>query len=123
MANLRVVSLLLVLKSVLVLIVFVSKIFERLHVLNLIENLSEVLHHVGAKDFDVLQLDELEELEDGGFEEIVAAVVADESFDDRREEISLDDVPTDGNFKIKKEFRRALAGRQLTDCKSHPSSR
>lgn len=74
------------------LVVFISQIFKRLYVLNLVENLSKVLYDIRAENLDVFELDELKELENRWFEEIVTSVVANEGLDNRCEEISLDDV-------------------------------
>lgn len=105
MVNSRIVSLFFILKSVLVLVVLIPQIFKRLHVLNLVENLSKVLHHISAEDFDIFELDELKQLKNGWFEEIVTTVVADEGFDNGREEISLDDVTEDDKvIKVDKEM-------------------
>ena len=41
---------------------------------------------------EAYKFDELEHFEDGRVQEIVSAVVRDEGVDDRREEVSLDDV-------------------------------
>lgn len=51
------------------------------------------LDNVGVENFDVLQHDELEQLQNGRFKKIVAIVVADEGIDDRSEELLLDNVP------------------------------
>lgn len=44
------------------LIVLVSEIFERLNILNLVENLSEVFHDISAEDLNIFQFDELKQL-------------------------------------------------------------
>lgn len=51
------------------------------------------LDNVGVENFDVLQHDELEQLQNGRFKKIVAIVVADEGIDDRSEELLFDNVP------------------------------
>ena len=45
-----------------------------------------------AQGFDVLQLDELEHLEDGGVQQVVAVVVGDEGVHHRHEQVALDYV-------------------------------
>lgn len=83
------------------LVVLVPQILERLHVLNLVEYLAKVLHDIRAQELDVLELDELEELEDGRLQEVVASVVADEGLDDWCKKISLDDVSAKFRFQIR----------------------
>ena len=66
--------------------------FLHLNISDLVKCGCEVLYYVGAQRLDVLDLDELEHLENGGVEKIVAVVVGDECVDYRGEEIALDDV-------------------------------
>ena len=66
--------------------------FLHLNISDLVKGGGEVLYYVGAQRLDVLDLDELEHLENGGVEKVVAVVVGDECVDYRGEEIALDDV-------------------------------
>ena len=66
--------------------------FYHLNIGDLVKGSGEVLYYVGAQRLDVLDLDELEHLENGGVEKIVAVVVGDECVDNRGEEVALDDV-------------------------------
>ena len=79
--------------AILLLVVAQSEAFESLLVLDLVERLAERVHHVDAQRFDVLHLDELEQLQDGRIEQVVAAVVAQERVHHRSQQVALDDVP------------------------------
>merc|ERR1719278_2070235 len=65
---------------------------ERLDIGDLVKGGGEILYYVGAQRLNVLDLDELEHLENGGVEKVVAVVVGDECVDHRGEEVALDDV-------------------------------
>lgn len=65
---------------------------KSLDVVDFVEGVAERVHDVDTERLDVLDLDELEQLENGRVEQVVAAVVAQERVDHRLQEVALHDV-------------------------------
>ena len=64
-----------------------------MYISDFVQGWTEIFHDMRAEALDVLYPDELEHLEDGGVEEVVAVVVGDEGVDYGDEQVALDDVP------------------------------
>lgn len=79
--------------AVLLLVVAQPQAFEGLYIVDLVEGAAEGVHHVDAQRLDVLELEELEQLQHGRVEQVVAAVVAQKGVHHRRQQVALDDVP------------------------------
>lgn len=74
------------------LIILVAQILKCLHVLDLVKYFSKIFHHIRTQNFDIFQLDELEELKNGRFQEIVASIVPNEGFNDGCKKIAFNDI-------------------------------
>jgi hypothetical protein len=66
--------------------------FESADVINGFQLFPELLHYVNAKAFDFFGANELKELDDRGVQEVVAAVVLQQTLDYRRHQIAVNDV-------------------------------